>query len=185
MRRITHRPPPGHPHPTARSLSTPVSEPLPQLWELGMDTDDLTAQAAGLAQAELADVGLADRLRGWRGRLIRVDLVDSHIAATVQAVFRDAVLLTSTDADRLVTLTGVRAVAGPVAPAIAPTGRERGSGLSVCRQWLGLSVATALGDGMVVSGELAGVGADHLQFTDGGVTRLVPWHSVSWVRGPA
>lgn len=150
-----------------------------------MDTDDLTAEAAGLAQAELADVGFADRVRGWRGRPIRVDLVDGHIAATVHAVFRDAVLLTGADADRLVALTAVRAVAGPVVPAVAPTGRERGSGLSVCRQWLGLQVATSLGDGMVVNGELAGVGADHLQVTDGGMTRLVPWHSVSWVRGPA
>lgn len=163
------------------SPSTLMDHALPQLWELGTDVEELVLEADELAIAELADVGLADRVRGWRGHRVQVDLPDDCATGTVESTFRDAFVLAETDSERLVALAAVCGVTGPAVPAQPPVGRERGSGLSVCRRWVGRQVALSAGGRMVV-GRLSGVGDDHLQFAAVGGVRLVPWHAVTWVR---
>jgi len=156
-----------------------MPEPLPQLWELGEDIVP-GAEVAALAAAERADVALTDRIRGWRGCQIHVDLPGGRITGIVLATFRDAVTLAEPGAQRVVRLAATCAVEGPGHAAVRPAGRERGSGLSACRDWVGCQVTVFCG--VTVSGRLSSVGADHLDIDRVGGVRLVPWSGVSWVR---
>lgn len=164
--------------------STP---PLPQLWDLAQadGIDEIAEEAAALAIAEQAGIGMCDRLRGWAGDEVRLQLADGVRHGQVEAVFRDAVVLRETDADLLVPLGAVLAVQGPPpGTALPPVGRQRGSGLGVARDWVGGAVSAGLasGSGVVYRGELSTVGADHLELAVRGATVIVAWGGLRWVR---
>ena len=158
----------------------------PQLWDLDASAagdDDTAAEASALATAELARIGFADRLRGWCDRRVRIQLADGTCHGLVQAVYRDAVELAAADADYLIALAAVRGVEGPPAyPAMPPSGRQRGSGLAVARDWLGSGVSVALSGDDMRSGALVGVGADHLELAAPGAVLLLPWAGLAWIR---
>ena len=184
--------PPTHCLPSAvRTVSHMDSLWPPQLWDLpdtAADTDiagvgDVAAEAAALAAAEAADLGLADRWRGWRGCEVRVQLTDTVRHGRVDLICRDAAVLHDGDAETLVALAAVAVVEGPApGPASPPAGRERGSGLGVAREWVGSEVRV----GLMSSGERRGLlvtaGADYLELTRRGGSVLIGWSSVSWVQ---
>lgn len=184
--------PPTHCLPSAvRTVSHMDSLWPPQLWDLadtGADTDtdglgDVATEAAALAVAEAADLGLADRWRGWRGCEVRVQLPDTVRHGRVELICRDAAVLHDGDAQLLVPLVAVAAVEGPApGPACPPAGRERGSGLGVAREWIGAEVRVGLVPGGEHRGLLVSAGADYLELTRRGASVLIGWSSVSWVQ---
>ncbi|MFN8125789.1 MAG: hypothetical protein U0R64_04690 [Candidatus Nanopelagicales bacterium] len=103
---------------------------IPQLWGLAPAplSADLADEAEGLAAAELAEVGLADRLRGGTGRTVQVRTTAGPVAGRVIEVVRDAAQLATLDGSALVALPAVLTVAGLVGAARAPRGRERAGG---------------------------------------------------------
>ncbi len=152
---------------------------VPQLWEFA-DGDDVGAQAAALAAAQGAEVGLPDRLRGCCGQSVTVTTVTGRrIRGLVADVLRDAVLLAAWERDVVVPLSAVMVVTGPPRPPAPPRGRQRAGGLALLRDRLGASVTVRLRDGSGYQGDLLGVGADHLLLpTPGGVT-VVAWAAVA------
>lgn len=156
------------------------SDPLPQLWQLGAPAlpADVVDEAAGLAAAEMAAVGLADRLRGSRNRVVRLVVGADLVTGRLVEVYRDAVLVAASDGPVMVTLAALRAVEGAGGPATGPTGRERTTGMTRLRDWQDRHITVAGNDGSLWSGLLRSVGADHLEVGD----RLLPWAAVATIR---
>lgn len=153
--------------------------PLPQLWELAPAAlpADVADEAADLAAAELSQVALLDRLRGSRGMRVRVDVVEGAVVGAVSAVFSDAVVVTTGAGDVVVTTVSLRGVRGARGPAQGPRGRERGSGLTVLREWCGRRVTVRQIAAGLVTGPLHGVGTDHIEVAD----HLLRWAAVATV----
>lgn len=156
---------------------------LPQLWELG-NPADLAQEAADLSVAERAQIGLADRLRGSRGRRVRAELPDRYADGVLLGVFRDAFVLAEPDGDRLVTFAYTRGVDTQPATPSAARGRERGSGLTVCRDWVDRQVVVWHSGPEPVTARLCAVGSDHLEIVVDAGVRLLPWVAIAWVSTP-
>ncbi len=156
----------------------------PQLWEIGPSAApaDLGAEANEVAVAELAGIGLTDRIRGWRDTRVRVALSVATLDGTVRLVFRDAVVVADDRAEWLVAVAAIRSIDGPQSPAEAPAGRERGGGLSVLREWVGGPVGASMRDGSTSTGTLGSVGADHIVMDVPAGIRIIPWSAIAWIR---
>lgn len=156
---------------------------FPQMWELLPLIDrGTTDEAADLAAAELAGIGWLDRVRAMVGEQVRVGLPDRVVTGSVGLVFTDAFTLNGIDGQWLLPGGGIAWVIGPTRAARGPTGRQRGSGLSGAREWVGAAVSVGLPGGQVVADTLHAVGADHIAIGAGSGVRIVPWRSLQWLR---
>ncbi|MEI2716721.1 MAG: hypothetical protein V9E98_06965 [Candidatus Nanopelagicales bacterium] len=156
---------------------------FPQMWDLLPVLEPQTAEeAADVAAAELAAIGWTDRVRAMAGAEIRVGIEDRVVTGTVGPVFGDAVVILATDGQWLLPTATISWVRGPTRPARGPTGRQRASGASAAREWVGREVTAALRDGQILTEELDCVGADHIVLRGSAGGWIVPWSALRWLR---
>ena len=129
---------------------------------------DTVGQAAELTRAEWAQVSLADRLRGARGRELRLHLVWGHcLEARVRAVGRTWLGVDVAGGDSvLLPLQSLDAVEGELGAAVAePAGAARGMTAvlrGVARSRAHVDVVGRRGT-VIAEGTIDRVGADHLE----------------------
>ncbi len=158
---------------------------IPQLWDLGEDTGAPLDESEELARAYDAEVGMADRLRGWSGAELSVRTVDARILrGTVSEVFRDALLLDGDGGVVLVPLAAAVRLRGPRRGHVAPRGRQRASGLGLVRDRTGSGVVVRLVDGGHERGVVGAVGADHVALAVPGGEEIIPWPAITSIEWP-
>jgi hypothetical protein len=120
-----------------------------------------------LAQAEWAQIALADRLCGSMGRQLTVVALDgSRHEGKLVEVGDDWLLLASGDTDTMLVLSAVTTVSGVGDPAVSSDGMRVSfpSVNSLWREWCRARRHTriALADGSVLAGRVVRVGRDTL-----------------------
>lgn len=172
--------------PVPRWAMVPAMD-LPQLWELGESAESPLAEAEDLTRAYEAEIGLADRLRGWLGHDAMLWTVDARIVrGTVTEVYRDALLVAGELVTSLIPLAAAVRCRGPRRAHRNAVGRQRASGLSAARELAGREVVVRLLGLPEQRGVLVAVGGDHVSIAVPGGEDLLPWArttAVEWRTG--
>lgn len=124
--------------------------------------------AADLAMAEVAQVGLLDRVRAAESVAIEV-IGHAAVGGTVVGVGRDVVVLRTDDAEWAIPLWGMGAVVGLTANVVAPAAaRDRLPFCAVLREWSEdqSPVRLARAGAAPLTGTIVRVGRDHLDLAE-------------------
>lgn len=124
--------------------------------------------AADLALAEVAQVGLLDRIRAVESVVIEV-IGHAAVGGRVLGVGRDVVLLRADDAEWAIPLWGMGAVVGLSASAVVPaSARDRLGFSAILREWADAQAPVRLArvGAAPLTGTIDRVGRDHLDLAE-------------------
>lgn len=160
---------------------------LPQLWELGDGAESPLGESEDLARAYDAEVGVVDRLRGWRDENATLWTLDSRVVSgMVGEVYRDAVLIVGERVNSLIPMTATVRCRGPYRPHRVATGVQRASGLGAVRARIGREIIVHLVGLPAQQGVVTVVGADHVGIAAPCGEDLLPWAhtaTIEWATG--
>ena len=142
------------------------------------------ADAAAVAVAVYAEIGLADRLRSAIDMTVVLQVAGTPVVGTVDEVNAETVTLRGAGNRRwLVRLAAIDEVRG------LPSGHRAATGGLGQRLGLSAALRRLAGDGVVVAfagqrsgGRLRRVGADHIELDTGEGFVVIAFRSIAWVR---